>query len=87
MQVRCTTDMKRRAARPLRGTAPAFAGDHKASEQARKGEWRVMDVLQSVIGDSALLMFSFAGLAATAVAIVRDTRAQKAELSGVRIEG
>ncbi len=46
-----------------------------------------MDVLQSVIGDSALLMFASAGLAATAVAIVRDTRAQKADLSGVQIEG
>ncbi len=46
-----------------------------------------MDVLQSVIGDGALLMFSIAGLVTTAVAIVRDTRAQKAELSGVRIEG
>jgi len=46
-----------------------------------------MDVLQSVIGDGALLMFSIAGLVTTAVAIVRDTQAQKAELSGVRIEG
>jgi len=46
-----------------------------------------MDVLQSVIGDGAQLMFSIAGLVTTAVAIVRDTRAQKAELSGVRIEG
>lgn len=46
-----------------------------------------MDVLQSVIGDGALLMFSIAGLAATAVAIARDTRAQKTELSGVQIEG
>ena len=46
-----------------------------------------MDVLQSVIGDGALLMFSVAGLVATAVAIVRDTRAQRAELSGVQVEG
>lgn len=46
-----------------------------------------MDVLQSVIGDGALLMFSVAGLAATAVAIVRDTKAQRAELSGIQIEG
>lgn len=46
-----------------------------------------MDVLQSVIGDGALLMFSVAGLAATAIAIVRDTQAQRAELPGVQTEG
>lgn len=45
-----------------------------------------MDVLQSVIGDGALLMFSVMGLVATAVAIVRDTKAQRAEVSGIRIE-
>ena len=45
-----------------------------------------MDVLQSVIGDGALLMFSVMGLVATAVAIVRDTRAQRAEHSGIPVE-
>lgn len=46
-----------------------------------------MDVLQSVIGDGALLMFSVMGLVATAVAIVRDTQAQRAELTGVQVDG
>lgn len=46
-----------------------------------------MDVLQSVIDDGALLVFSVAGLLATAIAIARDTRAQKADLTGVQIEG
>lgn len=45
-----------------------------------------MDVLQAAIGDGALLLFSLAGLVATGVAIVRDTRAQRAELSGIPIE-
>ena len=45
-----------------------------------------MDVLQTVIGDGALVIFSLAGLVTTAVAIVRDTQAQRAELSGIRVE-
>lgn len=45
-----------------------------------------MDVLQAMIGDAALLLFSAAGLAATAVAIVRDTRAQQADLTRIRVE-
>ena len=38
-----------------------------------------MDVLQILISDNALLLFSFAGLTATTVAILRDTRSQRAE--------
>lgn len=45
-----------------------------------------MDVLQTLISDSALLLFSFAGLATTAVAILRDTRAQRAELTQIPLE-
>jgi len=60
---------------------------HEPQQTRTKGEWREMDVLQSVIGDSALLLFSLAGLAATAVAIVRDTRSQREELTGIRTDG
>jgi len=45
-----------------------------------------MDVLQTLISDSALLLFSFAGLTATAVAILRDTQAQRADLTQIPIE-
>lgn len=45
-----------------------------------------MDVLQTLVSDSALLLFSFAGLAATTVAILRDTQAQRAETTRVVIE-
>lgn len=45
-----------------------------------------MDVLQTIISDSALLLLSFAGLAATTVAILRDTRAQRAELTQIPLE-
>lgn len=39
--------------------------------------------LQSLISDGALLLFSLAGLATTAVAIIRDTRTQAARLGEV----
>ncbi|HEX4744432.1 MAG TPA: hypothetical protein VFW12_07160 [Candidatus Limnocylindria bacterium] len=45
-----------------------------------------MDILQTLVSDSALLLFSFAGLAATTVAILRDTRAQRADLTQIPIE-
>jgi len=45
-----------------------------------------MDVLQTLISDSALLLFSFAGLAATTAAILRDTQAQRAELTQLPLE-
>ena len=45
-----------------------------------------MDVLQTLISDSALLLFSFAGLAATTVAILRDTQAQRSELTQIPLE-
>ncbi len=45
-----------------------------------------MDVLQTLISDSALLLFSLAGLTATAVAILRDTQAQRADLTQIPIE-
>ena len=46
-----------------------------------------MDILQTLVSDSALLLFSFAGLAATTVAILRDTQAQRAETSRIPLEG
>jgi hypothetical protein len=55
-------------------------------DAVEKGEWREMDVLQTLISDSALLLFSFAGLTATAVAILRDTQAQRADLTQIPIE-
>jgi hypothetical protein len=55
-------------------------------EAVEKGEWREMDVLQTLISDSALLLFSLAGLTATAVAILRDTQAQRADLTQIPIE-
>lgn len=45
-----------------------------------------MDVLQGLLGDGALLLFSFAGLAATAVAILRDTQAQRAGVARIPVE-
>lgn len=42
--------------------------------------------IQSLISDGALLLFSFAGLAATAVAIVRDAAAQRAQLDDLGFE-
>lgn len=45
-----------------------------------------MDVLQTLVSDSALLLFSLAGLAATTVAILRDTQAQRADVSRIPVE-
>ncbi len=45
-----------------------------------------MDVLQTLSSDSALLLFSLAGLAATTVAILRDTQAQRAQLTQIPLE-
>ena len=45
-----------------------------------------MDILQTLVSDSALLLFSVAGLAATTVAILRDTRAQRADLTQIPLE-
>lgn len=45
-----------------------------------------MDVLQTLVSDSALVLFSFAGLAATTVAILRDTQAQRAGLTRIPLE-
>lgn len=42
--------------------------------------------IQSLISDGALLLFSITGLATTAVAIIRDTRTQRAELGDLRFE-
>lgn len=39
--------------------------------------------MQTLISDGALLLFSLAGLATTAVAIVRDTQTQAAQLGDV----
>ncbi|HET8569062.1 MAG TPA: hypothetical protein VFM93_08770 [Candidatus Limnocylindria bacterium] len=44
------------------------------------------DILSGALSDGGLLLFSFAGLLATAVAIVRDTRAQRTDLAEVRFE-
>lgn len=44
-----------------------------------------MDLLQTVIGDGALLLFSLAGLTATGIAIVRDTQRQRADAPGIRV--
>jgi hypothetical protein len=38
-----------------------------------------MDLLHVIGSDTAILLFSFAGLVATAVAIIADTRTQKAD--------
>jgi hypothetical protein len=38
-----------------------------------------MDLLQVIGSDTAILLFSVAGLVATAVAIIVDTRTQKAD--------
>jgi hypothetical protein len=38
-----------------------------------------MDLLQVIGSDAAILLFSVAGLVATAVAIVADTRTQRAQ--------
>lgn len=46
-----------------------------------------MDFLQTLVSDSALLLFSFAGLAATTVAILRDAKAQRAETTRFPLEG
>lgn len=42
--------------------------------------------IQSLISDGALLLFSLAGLATTAVAIARDTRTQRAQLADISFE-
>ena len=39
--------------------------------------------LGQTFGDAGLLLFSFSGLVATAAAIARDTRTQRAELSEI----
>ena len=40
-----------------------------------------MDVFQAIASDGGILLFSFAGLVATTVAILADTRSQKAGLA------
>jgi len=45
-----------------------------------------MDILQTLISDSALLLFSLAGLAGTTAAILRDTQAQRADLTQIPLE-
>lgn len=40
-----------------------------------------MDVIQAVLSDAGLLLFSAAGLVATTVAILYDTRAQATEVA------
>lgn len=39
-----------------------------------------MDVIQAIVSDSGILLFSVAGLVATTVAILVDTRTQRSEL-------
>lgn len=47
-----------------------------------------MDVVQAIGGDAAILLFSAAGLLATTVAIVLDTKTQAADVAKepVRLE-
>ncbi len=47
-----------------------------------------MDVVQAIGGDTAILLFSVAGLVATTVAIVLDTKTQAADVAKepVRLE-
>lgn len=40
-----------------------------------------MELMQAIGSDGAILLFSAAGLVATTVAILADTRTQKAELA------
>lgn len=44
-----------------------------------------MDLVQAIASDSALLVFSAAGLVATTVAILVDTRTQKAHVAKERV--
>lgn len=45
-----------------------------------------MDMLAAIVSDGGLLLFSVAGLVATTVAILMDTRTQKADrLAGVSV--
>lgn len=45
-----------------------------------------METIQGIWGDGALLVFSLAGLVATSIAIMRDTRAHRAALEVVETE-
>lgn len=40
-----------------------------------------MDLLQAIVSDGGILLFSVAGLVATATAIIVDTRTQRSELA------
>lgn len=44
-----------------------------------------MDVIGTLGSDAALLLFSAAGLVATTVAILFDTRSQRTELQGANV--
>jgi hypothetical protein len=55
------------------GTPVAFA---RGKDDEREAQ---MDLLQVIGSDAAIFLFSVAGLVATAVAIVADTRTQKAD--------
>jgi hypothetical protein len=46
-----------------------------------------MDVLQAFVGDGVLALFALAGLASTAVAILRDTRSQREALERIPVKG
>lgn len=46
-----------------------------------------MDVIGTLGSDAALLLFSAAGLVATTVAILFDTRSQRTANASVRVEG
>lgn len=45
-----------------------------------------MDLLQAIASDGGILLFSVAGLVATTVAIMVDTRSQRADLARVRTD-
>jgi hypothetical protein len=46
-----------------------------------------VDVIGTLGSDAALLLFSAAGLVATTVAILFDTRSQRTASASVRVEG